>query len=447
MPNLAIIVGIDKYWTALNSLTGAVADAVGFASWLIESGTVAAESIHLGLHPPQKPPELAACPDFEPTLYELDDLLIDLIDNPPAGVDQLWFYFSGHGASSSNPAYVADAICLKDFTDRKHTRALEIASLRSLLNAIPAQRRFMLIDGCRDQAFRDDIHFGTSGRQPRPAQGPPRNFELRATAAGRTAVEVSGRGLFSQHLLAGLRGEGSAKRWDPQDVYIVRWRALTGFVAERVAKPGGPAPDQLVTDMGERLAADDPELARFAPDSFGRLKLHVRLRQPEPPPDGARIWARRNDSPDEETADPAAANPVTFELAPSAWTVFARSAGHLARPRSKTIAVYEKGIDELEFELEPARRRRPPRRPWTWVRLAAWTRPPATSSSSSSSLSSPPRRSRTWVRLAAWTRPPALLRSSLPVAGSISSIRRCAYRSFVKAARSRPNIRFLSRSR
>jgi hypothetical protein len=361
MPNLAIVVGIDKYWTALNGLTGAVADAIELASWLLGSGEVAAERIYLGLHPdlhsPPVPPALAASPVFEPTLDGLDALLTDLVDNPPADVERLWFYFSGHGASSSNPAYVAEAICLKDFTDHAHRKALEIASLRGVLNGIPAERRFVLIDGCRDQVFRDDIRFGTLSRQPRAAPGVPRNFELRATSAGRTAVEAGGRGLFGQHLLAGLRGEGGAKRWDPnardgEGAYIVHWRALSGFVAERVSKPGGLAPDQLVTDMGERPANDDPELARFDPDTFGRLKLYVHLRQPEPSPVGARIWARRNDSLDEEIADPASANPVTLELVPSAWVVFAKCEGYRSRPRQKAIAVYENGI-ALELELEP----------------------------------------------------------------------------------------------
>ena len=60
MVNHAIVLGIDRYATDLESLTGAVADAHDFASWLVSSDEVPAANVRLGLLPSNESPALPA---------------------------------------------------------------------------------------------------------------------------------------------------------------------------------------------------------------------------------------------------------------------------------------------------------------------------------------------------------------------------------------------------
>ena len=362
MPNHAIVVGIDRYSTDLASLTGAVADALEFSTWLVASGQVLPANLALGVlpgpHSPPVPTLLTGYRAFGASVDGLDGVLGDFLDNPPADCERLFFFFSGHGAASSNSAYLEEAICLEGFTERAWRKALEVSSLLGVLNAIPALERFVLIDGCRNAVFFDDIRFGSLSRQPRPASGQRRNYVLRATGPGRKAAEVAGRGIFARHLCAGLKGAGIAKRWNPAlgngaGGYSVRWRALSEYVAGEIGTlDAAKSYEQLVYDGGEHPANEDPVLATFPAGHFGQAIIKVRLSEPKPPPADAVICARRNDSSEPDICLPVVAEgTIEFPVAPSAWVLWAKADGWSSRPPQKPVSAYSEQVEE-EIALE-----------------------------------------------------------------------------------------------
>lgn len=368
MPNHAVVIGIDRYATDLTSLDGPVADAQAFASWLLASGEVAPANLRLGLLPgafsPADPTALAGCPRIGTTVAGIDKVLGELLKAPPADIGRFYFFFSGHGASSANPAYPEEAICLEGFTDDASIHALELSSLMSVLNAIPAEERFILLDGCRNAVFSDEVRFGVLSWRPRPAKGQRRNYVLRATGPGRKAAEVEGRGLFARHLCEGLQGAGSAKRWDPAAAdgdggYTVRWRALAQYVAAKVMEHrAAQRNEQLTFEEGEHPADADPQLASFAATHFGTSRIAVQLTAPTTPPDRTRVFLRRNDSNDPDLGNELpAGGRIEFEVPPSAWVLWAQAAGWRAQPRSKLVHAYDERVDEaIALVQEPPAR-------------------------------------------------------------------------------------------
>jgi len=356
MANYAIVLGIDRYATDLESLTGAVADAHDFASWLIESGEVPAENLRLATLPIRNPPPLPAllqgCVKVGTKLDDLDTLLIGWLDFSPDNIERLYFFFSGHGASSSNALYPEEAICLEDFSDKSYGKTLEVSSLIAVLNAIPARERFIFIDGCRDALFQDDVQFGRLSRKPKPAREQRKNFVLRATGPGRKAAEANGRGLFSKHLCDGLRGAGNAKRWDPNlngggGGYSVRWRALAEYVSNAVAtQRGAKNSDQLIFEDGEHPAGTDPPLATFKPEQIEPSRVAVRLLAPPKPPQQTRICLRRNDTIEEVDDLLPETGVVEFNIPPSGWVLWATADGWRSQPKSKPLLVYASRVDE-----------------------------------------------------------------------------------------------------
>lgn len=357
MPNHAIVLGLDRYATDLSSLDGPVADAQAFACWLLSSREVAAGDLRLGLLPgstsPPEPPLLAACPRVGTTLGDIDRLLVGLYKSPPANIGRLYFFFSGHGAASSNPAYAQEAICLQGFAEDAWMNALELSSLLGLLNAVPARQRFIFIDGCRNVAYTDEVRFGALSLRPRPAAGQRRNYVMRATGPGRQAAEIDGRGLFARQLCEGLAGAGTAKRWDPAAAggdggYIVRWSALGSHVSAQVeSHHAARRHEQLIYLEGEHPANEDPELAQFGARHFAPSKLAVRLEQPATPPLQTMVCLRRNDSVDDELSrEMPASGQIEFDVPPSAWVLWARASGWRAKPKFKAVAIYAERVDE-----------------------------------------------------------------------------------------------------
>jgi hypothetical protein len=363
---LAIVIGIDRYESDLVSLKGAVADAFDVATWLIDSGAVAKERLHLGVLPADwsvpEPPTLAGCPRFEPCLDGLDDLLINLRKDSLGNVDRLFFTYSGHGAASSNPVYRAEALCLAGFAEGKWRKALELASLMQTLKALPVETRFIWIDGCRDPVKADTAQFGRLSESPAPDDAIPRDYVLRATPAGRKAAEASGRGLFTRHLIQGLAGAGAAKRFDPELArgaggYAVRWLSLVEHVTTSVAAlPAAQRREQLVTRVDEAPGHEDPCLATFEAGAFPDEEVEVSVTLSYPgSPVNTEVIARRDGSADEATLHLESGKAATLRLAPSAWTILARAPGYRTIPKQFALPVYGPGLTRA-FELQPVPR-------------------------------------------------------------------------------------------
>ena len=358
----AIVIGIDRYATDLSSLNGPVADAQAFALWLVSSGEVEAQNLGLGLllgdESPPQPVALASCRVIGTSLTELNKALDEFFAPPLPQVKRLYFFFSGHGAASSNPFYGEEAICMAGFADQDWREALELSSLLSTLNAIPAEQRLIFIDGCRN-AVSETAQFGALSQRRRPAPGQRRNYVLRATGPGRKAAELDGRGLFARHLVDGLHGAGAAKRWDPaaqdgEGGYTVRWRSLGEYVFERVAQHrAAQRHEQLIYEEGEHPASEDPVLAAYGARHFPLTTIAVRLVDPAPPPGRTRVHLRRNDSSDADLSDELPAlGRIEFTVPQSGWMLSANAEGWSSRPKTKAVLAYAERVDE-ELVLSP----------------------------------------------------------------------------------------------
>lgn len=388
--SIAIVIGIDAYEPEFASLKGAVADAHDIALWLLQSGEVSTDCLHLGLAPtdrsPPLPAALAACRDFKPDIDGLDVLIPDLLARHKAAFPRLFFSFSGHGAISANPVYEAEALGLAGFSGSRWRRALELQSLLQTLRAFPAAERFVWIDGCRSAVNADTAQFGRLSDAPRRDEAVLREHVLRATTIGRKAAETGNRGLFTRHLVAGLKGAGDAKRWDPDlfggaGGYAVRWNALVGHVADAVAAShAAAARAQLVSRSGEASGGSDPLLATFHADAFGTEDVDVvAVAEGGATADTVLLIGRRDQSFDEVRHSTRPGEAVHLKLAPSGWTFAASAPGCIAQPRVKAVAVYGPGLSErfVLLPMDPVRGGAPsPATPGpTGMRLAVAGRP------------------------------------------------------------------------
>ncbi|WP_198084411.1 caspase family protein [Variovorax sp. E3] len=362
-PNHAIVIGIDRYATDLSSLNGPVADAQAFAQWLVSSGEVETKNLRLGLLPgdesPPLPAALAPCRVIGTSLAELNKALDAFFAPPLPQVKRLYFFFSGHGAASSNSFYGEEAICMAGFADQDWREALELSSLLATLNAIPAEQRLIFIDGCRN-AVSETAQFGALSQRRRPAPGQRRNYVLRATGPGRKAAELDGRGLFARHLVDGLHGAGAAKRWDSaaqdgEGGYTVRWRSLGEYVFAQVAQHrAAQRHEQLIYEEGEHPASEDPVLTGYSAQHFPLATIAVHLVDPAQPPWRTRVHLRRNDSSDPDLSDELlAAGRIEFTVPQSGWMLSASAEGWSSRPKTKAVLAYAERVDEV-LVLSPA---------------------------------------------------------------------------------------------
>src|SRR5262245_35036303 len=92
--DFALVVGVDDY-PRFRSLRGARRDAERFYEWVTAAGGGAVNAEHARLIRSQ--PEPAA-----PLQHQIDDALLELMEaaDRQRGGRRLYFYFSGHGASS-----------------------------------------------------------------------------------------------------------------------------------------------------------------------------------------------------------------------------------------------------------------------------------------------------------------------------------------------------------
>jgi hypothetical protein len=202
MRNIAIAIGIDAYVLPHWRLEGAVADAVDFAKWALSDADVAPQDLTLLLSPADV---------HAPVPYENADLetfrqtLLAHRDGRPAA-DRLFFHFAGHGLSDSKTAPEPVLLLADARSEHEHVRISEV--LRFFRNVEPREQ-FFFFDACRNFPFEER---GKHVALPPLESGPPHidQYVIYATAAGRFAQEIEGRGVFSQILLNALRGAPTA---------------------------------------------------------------------------------------------------------------------------------------------------------------------------------------------------------------------------------------------
>jgi hypothetical protein len=202
--DFALVVGVDHY-PRFRSLQGAVADAKAFHDWVCDRGGGAVEPARARL--------IASTPEpAMPIQDQIDEQLVQLMTAADefGGGRRLYFYFSGHGATS--PAESGDDVALLLATWSKNLKrfALSSRSYSSELGGVGLFEELVIfLDCCRTVAVR------AVGRPPAityemtSRRCPTRTFIAHATEAGRTAFEQPQgdlwQGVFTRCLLTILR--------------------------------------------------------------------------------------------------------------------------------------------------------------------------------------------------------------------------------------------------
>lgn len=204
----ALVIGVNHY-PKLRSLHGAVADARAFAEWLVEpdGGRLSPENVRTVLSTPDP---------LSPIGHEINDALEDLLERAAAsGGRRFYFYFAGHGCVGDRAADIT--LCMANWSELRRRAAL---SSEAWLDVVVRSGAFdevaFFLDCCRIWAVRavglpPHIDFARPVERARAT----RVFVAYATELQRPALEVStetsddARGIFTQVLIAGLRGEAA----------------------------------------------------------------------------------------------------------------------------------------------------------------------------------------------------------------------------------------------
>lgn len=230
MADRALIIAIERYDETTEGFTEKVLDktldaAVKFRDWLLEKwaseGTTG--TILFCSEPPQPGQRGAKSPDVIDALLELEKGLNQ--------TENLYVYFSGHGFRiKGETVQLADVLVTADFKDTRRSvgSCFKLnAIIDGLRSSLGPGNHFYFIDACRNEiekAVGSEVAvFGNKGDED------PSVFVLQSTSRGAPALVG---GPFAEKLLAGLRGAGLAKVWQPPVTTSmkVRFDSLQRFV-------------------------------------------------------------------------------------------------------------------------------------------------------------------------------------------------------------------------
>ncbi len=369
MANWAIVIGIDHYWTENACLRGAVTDALRMREWLVDpkGGNVSEENTALILSPLEgrEPQGIDA---VEATNSKIITAINELLQRSEAKGERLYFFYAGHGLTARVSNRDENAIVSGDFSPVTTNNSLALRSLWELLETTQFQDQFLFVDACRNIPW-ENIEFEV-GRWPLPRRRDPglpptQQFILYATSPGLKARELreagNERGAFTEMLLNGLRGAGSAKAWSSEaQNYQVRWERLVEYVKgelerRRLAVGTGPARDlfQIPQDAGARgveARERNPILAEFESGAFPAETLKVKL-GPSAVVPVAEVTVLDESAVPVDSKTQLTGLPVEFSLPPKTYALHATAPEYdraVARP---PVDLYE----EREIPLKLAR--------------------------------------------------------------------------------------------
>src|ERR687897_925590 len=293
MANWAIVIGIDSYWTERACLKGAVRDAMHMQEWLVDprGGNVPEENVKAVLSPLDGPDDA--------TNANIIEAIADLLRRSEGKGERLYFFYAGHGLTARVNQRDENALVASDFSEVLTNNTLALRSIWEFLETTQFEDQFLFVDACRNIPW-ENVEFEV-GRWPRPrprqpGQPPTQQFILYATSPGLKARELreagNERGAFTEALVDGLKGKGTAKAWsEERQRYEVRWERLADYVKKtlddgRLSVGQGLAQDvfQIPQDAGSRGVAGrerNPVIAEFASDAFDPVKLLVDLKPSE----------------------------------------------------------------------------------------------------------------------------------------------------------------------
>jgi hypothetical protein len=215
------IIAIEDYpnsTTLAQQLPGTNKDAEDFRNWLIEKKKVEPASILACAGP--------ACAwrttgtTHDEIVAELQKLSRNWLEE---NNDELYFYFSGHGFSyeADSATIQIDVFVASDFTssDQSGDACVQFQEIqKKLWISLGPGNHYYFIDACRNPISRDDIEVPIMGKKfPVSRRGRSKYYALYSTALGQPAKVKSG---FTQLLLKGLNGGGTAKKWEAGRMYV-----------------------------------------------------------------------------------------------------------------------------------------------------------------------------------------------------------------------------------
>lgn len=250
-PRRAIVIGIERYpaLTASPSTTGAVGhgagdvpgaadDAVAFYTWLRDVEGLAEDEISLHLSPASHHPRAK-----EATFDALQQAVADVRDQANR-IARLYVFFSGHGFSfqSSNAGDLEDLVACADFksVERTANLAVKIGDLCRYLRGMGPCEQYFFFDACRNSVASSPLSVGSLGLNAAldPSISESSRFLLFSSRPdGMTRASSP----FTEVLLDGLQGKGTAKVWRGRKL-LLTFESLKEYVAERMKALGHPAP-------------------------------------------------------------------------------------------------------------------------------------------------------------------------------------------------------------
>jgi Caspase domain len=369
MANWAIVIGVDRYWTERACLKGAVRDALRMREWLLDpaGGSVPKENMALILSP-LAGSEPEGVEFVEATRGQIVTTIEGLLDRSGEKGERLYVFYAGHGLTARVSNRDENALVAQDFSETLTDNSLALRSLWERFETTQFQDQFFFVDACRNIPW-EGVEFEV-GRWPLPRRRDPglpptQQFILYATSPGLKARELreagNERGAFTEVLLEGLKGAGTAKAWssESQD-YQVRWERLVEHVKsvlerKRLDVRGNLAKEvfQIPQDAGARGVMErerNPVLATFAENAFPPETLKVKL-APSAVVPVAQITVLDEAAVPVDTKAQLTGLPVEFSLPPKTYALHATAPEYdraVARP---PVDLYS----EREIPLELAR--------------------------------------------------------------------------------------------
>ncbi len=260
MANWALVIGVDSYPNASRlNLKGAVGDAVAMAELLLEGPAPLIDSpdrlILLLSRTAASPTPAGSLPFRNATAANITKAVKEIAQKRG---ERLFLHFSGHGILAPGMSE-GHAILPEEYQPDVTTASIEVAGILAYLRIAQFDEQFIFIDACRNIPVPGDFNIGPFAMKPKAESLRPavKQYVFLATSRGVTAQENEEGGVFSGALLRGLRGEGEAKRYDPEgDRYLVTVGRLLGFVQARVR--------ETVTALGLAPAGEFPQEPRLA---------------------------------------------------------------------------------------------------------------------------------------------------------------------------------------
>jgi hypothetical protein len=370
MANWAIVIGIDRYWTEQASLKGAVRDALRVRDWLVDvsGGAVPPRNLLLVLGPSaasRVPTGLSYEPATKDRIIEVADMLMRKSDGQG---DRFFFHFSGHGLTTRIGGNAVNALAAANFSDLLTENSLSLPSIFAYFKAARFREQFFFIDACRNipWAGREYDVGKMPPRSADPRFGEPAQFYLFATSDGLKAVELREagheRGAFTDELLNGLKGQGSAKVYCPEvGRYEVSISNLSRYVKKQVSdrrlevlKSDKLAGGLIQEPQGYGNLDGNPVLGTFEPTEFPNETLELFI-DPASAVSATNLTIRDEEDYVEERSA-IQTLPVSVPLPPRRYTIRARAAGYepektrwwvdLYGPYRETVRLKRSGFGE-----------------------------------------------------------------------------------------------------